>query len=143
MNIYEAFQDKDLDEEGKWFDLGPKSRIKLLYMGSEKARRKHENLMRPYAQRQKMGIELTEEESQEVNSAFLSECIVLDWEGIKGPSDEEKDDDGNPKMVDIPYSKETVAAVTTALPRFTAMILRLAMDEANFEKELADAEEGN
>lgn len=132
MNIYEAFESKDLEEDGKWFDLGPDSSIRLLYMGCEKARRKHENLMRPYAQRQKMGLELTEDESKAVNAKFLSECLVLDWKGIKGKDGE-----------DIPYSADAVAAITTALPRFTALIMRIAMDETNFEKELVETETGN
>ena len=132
MNIFEAFESKPVEEDGKWFDLGPDSKIKLLYMGCEKARRKHENLMRPFAQRQKMGLELTEEESKAVNSKFLSECLVLDWKGIKGKDKEE-----------IPYSAEAVAAITEELPRFTALILRIAMDETNFEKELVETETGN
>ncbi|USM11585.1 pre-tape measure chaperone [Citromicrobium phage vB_CbaS-RXM] len=132
MNIYEAFETKELEEDGKWFDLGPDSGIKLLYMGCEKARRKHENLMRPYAQRQKLGLELSDDESTAVNSKFLSECLVLDWKGIKGKDKE-----------DIPYSPEAVAALCKALPRFTAIILRIAMDETNFEKELVETETGN
>lgn len=132
MNIYEAFESKEVVDDGKWFDLGPDSGIKLLYMGSEKARRKHENLMRPYAQRQKIGVELTEEESKAVNAKFLSECLVLDWKGIKGKDGEV-----------IDYSPEAVAAICEALPRFTALILRIAMDETNFEKELVDTETGN
>lgn len=132
MNIYEAFQTKDIEEDGKWFDLGPDSRIKLLFMGCEKARRKHENLMRPFGSRLKAGLELTEEESKAINAKFLSECLVLDWKGIKGKEGE-----------DIPYTPEAVAALTTALPRFTSLILQIAMEQSNFEKELAEAEEGN
>lgn len=132
MNIYEAFESKELEEDGKWFDLGPTTKIKLLYMGCEKARRKHENLMRPYAQRQKLGLELTEEESKLVNAKFLSECLVLNWEGMEGKEKEA-----------IPYTPEAVAAICEALPRFTSLILRIAMDESNFEKELAEAETGN
>lgn len=132
MNIYEAFESKELEEEGKWFDLGPTTKIKLLYMGGEKARRAHENIMRPYAQRQKMGLELTEEESKAINAKFLSETLVLDWQGFE---------DAEKKA--IKYSKDAVAAITTALPRLTALILRIAMDETNFEKELVETEAGN
>lgn len=132
MNIYEAFQSKPLEEDGKWFDIGPTTKIKLLYMGCEKARRKHENLMRPFAQRQKMGLELTEDESKAINAKFLSECLVLSWEGMEGKNKEA-----------IPYSAEAVAVLCEALPRFTALILRIAMDETNFEKELVEAEQGN
>lgn len=132
MNIYETFETKAIEEEGKWFDLGPDSKIKLLYMGGEKVRRAYENLMRPFAQRDKMNIPLTEDESKSINSKFLSETLVLDWRGIK-------DKEGN----EIKYSKDAVSALTEALPRFTALILRIATDETNFEKELVETETGN
>ncbi len=132
MNIYEAFESKPLDEDGKWFDLSDTAKIKLRYMGSEAAKRAHENLMRPYAQRQKLGLELTEAESKKINAAFLSETLVLDWKGITGKDKE-----------NIPYSKEAVAALCEELPRFTALILRIAMDETNFEKDLVTEEVGN
>lgn len=132
MNIYEAFESKSYEEEGKWFDLGPDSAIQLLYMGSEKVRRSYENLMRPYAQRQKLGLELTEEESRKVNAKFLSETLVLSWRGIKDKEGKE-----------IKYSKEAVNALTEALPRFTALILKIATDDTNFEKSAVEEEVGN
>lgn len=132
MSIYDIFESKPLDEEGKWFDLGPKERIRLRFMGSEAARRAHENLMRPYAQRQKLGLDLSDEESKKVNIEFLSKTLILDWEGFT-------DKDGK----NIKYSPEAAATLCEALPRLTALILRIAMDETNFEKDLIEEEVGN
>jgi hypothetical protein len=132
MNIYEAFESKTLVDGGKWFPLSPDSEIKLLYMGSDASKRAYDNLMRSYAQRQKLGIDLTEEEATSVNVTFLSETLVLDWKGIK-------DKEGR----DLPFSKEAVAVLCKALPRFAALILRIATDETGFEKELVEEEVGN
>mgnify|MGYP007077654153 CR=1 FL=1 len=132
MSIYDIFETKPLDEEGKWFDLGPKEKIKLRFMGSEAARRAHENLMRPYTQRVKMGIELTDEEAKQVNIKFLSETLILDWQGFT-------DRDGK----EIKFTPAAAATLCEALPRLTALILRIAMEENNFEKEMIEAEAGN
>lgn len=132
MNIFEAFETKPIVEDGKWFDLSDTAKIKLRYLGSEVAKRAYENLMRPFAQRQKLGLELTEAESKKVNVEFLSSTIILDWQGITGKDGEV-----------IEYSPEAVATLCEALPRFTALIFRIATDESNFEKELVEAEVGN
>lgn len=138
MSIYEIFEAKPLDEAGKWFDLGPNEKIKLRYMGSEEARRAHENLMRPFAQRQKLGLELSEEESKKVNVEFLSKTLILDWKGFT----ERPNEDGTPGKP-IKFSPEAAAALCEALPRLTALILRIAMDETSFEKDLIEEEVGN
>lgn len=132
MNIFEVFETKPIVDEGKWFDLSDTAKIKLRYLGSDVAKRAYENLMRPFAQRQKLGLELTEAESKKVNVEFLSSTVILDWKGILGKDKEE-----------IAYSAEAVAALCEALPRFTALVFRIATDETNFEKELLEEEVGN
>lgn len=132
MSIYDIFETKPLDEDGKWFELGPAEKIKLRYMGSEAAKRAYENLMRPFAARQKLGLDLTDEESKKVNIAFLSETLIMDWQGFTDREGKE-----------IKFTPAAAAALCEALPRLTALILRIATDESNFEKELVETETGN
>jgi hypothetical protein len=131
MNLYEAF-DVQVSQDAKTFPLGEDSSIDLLPLASDVAKRKFDSLMEPYQARINAGIKLTEEENKKLNIKFFSETIVRGWKGLK---DAEKKD--------IKFSPENAAKLFEALPRFFALVLRLASDEDAFTIAKVEDEEKN
>lgn len=133
MNIYEAFE-KTLVDEGKEFPLSETAFIKLLPVGGEKAQRKFQQMMEPYAPRLKAGGELTKTENRELNAKFYAEHIILGWRGLKGKDGEE-----------IVYNKQVCydLLLDKKLETFFALIIRMASDDAAFEEARTEEDEGN
>ncbi|MEQ6333015.1 hypothetical protein [Sphingobium sp. MK2] len=133
MNLYEAFE-KTLVDEGKTFPLSAEASITLLPVGGDKARRKFEQMMEPYAPRLKAGGELTEQENKDLNIKFYAEHIILGWSGLRGKDKEP-----------VPYSKEAAYTLLSdkKLERFFSLIIRMASDEASFEEKRLEEDEGN
>lgn len=141
MNIFEVF-DKQVSQDAKTFPLSEDASIDLLPMGSDLARRRFEQLMEPYQARIKAGGELTEEEAKKVNTRFFAEVIITGWKGIReAPTDEEKAAKKPGK--EIKFSAENAFKLLEALPRFNALIARMAADESAFEIAKVEDEEKN
>lgn len=131
MDLYGTF-DVQLSEDAKTFPLSDDASIDLLPMGSEYARRQFEKMMEPYQPRLKAGGELTEEEAKKLNTRFFAEVIIKGWKGLK---DKDKKD--------IKFTSENAYKLLEALPRFNAMIARMAADESAFEIKKTEEDEGN
>jgi hypothetical protein len=131
MNLYEAF-DVQVSQDAKTFPLSEDASIDLLPLASDVAKRKFDQLMEPYQPRLNAGVKLTEDENKKLNIKFFSETIVRGWVGMKGS-------DGK----DIKYTPENAAKLFEALPRFFALVLRLASDEDAFTIAKVEDEEKN
>lgn len=131
MDIYSTF-DVQLSEDAKTFPLSDDASIDLLPMGSEFSRRKFEQMMEPYQARLKAGGELTEQEATKLNTRFFAEVIIKGWKGLK-------DKEGK----DIKFSVENAFKLLEALPRFNALIARMAADESAFQIAKVEEEVGN
>jgi hypothetical protein len=131
MNLFEAF-DVQVSQDAKTFPLSEDASIDLLPLASDVAKRKFEQLMEPYQARLNAGIKLTEDENKKLNIRFFSEVIVRGWKGLK-------DADGK----DVKYSTENAAKLFEALPRFFALVLKLASDEDSFTVQKVEDEEKN
>ncbi len=133
MNLYEAFE-RNLVDEPKEFPLSDKSFITMLPVGGDKARRAFERMMEPYSPRLNAGGKLTEQENKDLNVRFYSEHIVKSWRGLQ-------DRDGK----EIKFSKDAAAALFAdeKLQSFFALIIRMSSNDAAFEAQAAEADEGN
>lgn len=120
MNLYEAF-DVQVSQDAKTFPLSETASIDLLPLGSDVAKRKFDQLMEPYQARLNAGVKLTEDENKKLNIRFFSEVIVRGWVGMKDSEDK-----------DIKFSPANAAKLFEALPRFFALVLKLASDEDAF-----------
>lgn len=137
MNIYEQF-DVQVSQEAKTFPLSDDASIDLLPMGSDFAKRKFDQIMAPYQPRLNAGGKLTEEENKRLNLKFFSEVIVRGWRGLReAPTEEGK------LGKEIKYTPEAAAKLFEALPRFFALVVRIASDEDSFVIEQIKADEGN
>jgi hypothetical protein len=131
MNLYEAF-DVVVQQDSKTFPLSETASIDLLPMASDIARRKFDAMMEPYQPRIDAGGKLTEEENKRLNVRFFAEVVITGWQGLE-------DADGKP----VPYSKENAKKLLEALPRFFALVVRMASNEEAFTSARAKADEGN
>lgn len=120
MNLYEAF-DVQVSQDAKTFPLSESASIDLLPLGSDVAKRKFDQLMEPYQARLNAGVKLTEDENKKLNIRFFSEVIVRGWVGMKDSENK-----------DIKFSPANAAKLFEALPRFFALVLKLASDEDAF-----------
>lgn len=120
MNLYEAF-DVQVSQDAKTFPLSETASIDLLPLGSDVAKRKFDQLMEPYQARLNAGVKLTEDENKKLNIRFFSEVIVRGWVGMKDSENK-----------DIKFSPANAAKLFEALPRFFALVLKLASDEDAF-----------
>jgi hypothetical protein len=131
MNLFDAF-DVQVSQDAKTFPLSEDASIDLLPLASDVAKRKFDQLMEPYQARLSAGVKLTEDENKKLNIRFFSETIVRGWVGLK-------DADGK----DVKYTPENAAKLFDALPRFFALVLRLASDEDAFTIQKVEDEEKN
>jgi hypothetical protein len=131
MNLFDAF-DVQVSQDAKTFPLSEDASIDLLPLASDVAKRKFDQLMEPYQARVSAGVKLTEDENKKLNIKFFSETIVRGWTGLK-------DADGK----EVKYSPANAAKLFEALPRFFALVLRLASDEDAFTIQKVEDEEKN
>lgn len=131
MDLYATF-DKQVSQDAKTFPLSDTASIDLYPMASDFARRKFDQLMEPFQARIKAGGELSEAEASKINLRFFAEVIIKGWRGLK-------DKDGK----DIKFTPENAQKLLEALPRFTAMIARMAADESAFEIKQTEEDVGN
>lgn len=127
MDLYAAF-DVKVSQDAKNFPLSDDSSIDLLPLASEVAKRQFDELMEPYQARLSAGYKLTEEENKKINIKFFSETIVRGWAGLRAAPTEEQKANKEPGDL-IPYTPEAAAKLFDALPRFFALIVKLASDE--------------
>lgn len=141
MNIYEQF-DVQVSQDAKTFPLDENSSIDLLPMGSELAKRKFESMMEPYQPRLNAGGKLTEEENKRINLKFFSEVIIVGWKGLRETPTAEEKAAGKPGK-EIKYTPENAFKLLEALPRFFALVVRMASDEEAFTIQKNIEDEGN
>jgi len=83
MNIDDLFSvDKEAFEDGKWFDLGPDSKIKMRSFKSPKAKAARTRLELPYKSLLRTGKELPEDISEDIATKQMAEAIIVDWKGL-------------------------------------------------------------
>lgn len=142
MDIYSAF-DVQVSQDAKNFPLSDDSSIDLLPLGSDVAKKAFDALMEPYQSRISNGLKLTDEENKKINIRFFSETVVRGWTGLRAKPTAEQAAAGEKGDL-IPYTPENAAKLFEALPRFFALIFKLASDEESFAvKKTADEEKNS
>lgn len=123
--------DRDAEEAGKWFDIGPETKIKVRRFKSQHATRVREALEKPYERMRKAGV-LPKEIMEKVLHKTICQSIIADWKGVFGPEGEE-----------IPFSAEAADELLTALPEFRDEITTISLSMDNFRAEDDKKIEGN
>jgi len=118
LNLGEAFgTDKDLEEEGKWFDIGGEARIRVARFGNKKHKKTLDKLRAPYKPVLLRGGDIPEDANDEIIKRSLSEAVLVDWEGLI-------DEKGNP----IPYTPDAAYQAFCQYSDFLDLVSRLALD---------------
>jgi hypothetical protein len=142
MDLYDVF-DVQVSQDAKTFPLGDGASIDLLPLSSDIAKRKFDELMDPYQSRIAAGVKLTEEENKKINLKFFAETIIRGWKGLREKPTAEQAANKEPGDL-IPYTPENATKLFEALPRFFAMVFKLASDEDAFAiKKTADEEKNS
>jgi len=84
MNLFEAFEtDKNLENEGVWFEIQPGVRFKCARMGSmnKTYKRTLSQKMKPHQRQYQQGT-LDETLGENLLKDVFIESVLLDWEGV-------------------------------------------------------------
>lgn len=142
MNLYDVF-DVKVSQDAKNFPLGDGASIDLLPLASDVAKKAFDDLMEPYQSRIAAGVKLTEEENKKINLRFFAETICRGWNGLRAKPTSEQVAAKEPGDL-IPYSPEAATKLFEALPRFFALVFKLASDEDAYTvKKTADEEKNS
>ena len=84
MNLFEAFEtDKNLENEGVWFEIQPGVRFKCARMGpmNKTYKRTLSQKMKPHQRQYQQGT-LDETLGENLLKDVFIESVLLDWEGV-------------------------------------------------------------
>jgi len=127
MDIRQFSLDKNLSEQGQWFQLGPEARIKMRSISSAHARGVRVKLEAPYKAIKNAGQDLPKEIDEQITKDQFAQSLIVEWEGLK---------DGEEPF---PYS---IANVYLALEDegFADFLVKILVSPGSFKK-LADEDE--
>ena len=132
MDVRKEFAvDKTAVEEGKWFPLGEKAKIKMRSYSSDVVQAYRRRALAPYAVFSDNNRSLPEGVEDQVSKDTLIDVIILDWEGLT--------DDGEP----MPYSKENAIMLMEEAEGFMALLVQILVGSDSFKAESLKVEEKN
>lgn len=123
MEINSLKVDQKKAEEGVWFEISEKTRIKLARIGALSYKKEVERLMKPYAHQRLHNKSIPLEIREDLAIQALAKTIILDWEGFT--------EDGNP----YPYSYENAIKLLRESPPFAEYVTQLASSAEEFFRE--------
>ena len=127
MKLNEAFgTDTELEEEGKWFDLGDGGRLLVGRFGSKKHERVMEKLRKPYEHLLLRKGKIPKDEMTDMIRESVARGVLLGWEGLE--------DEGE----SLTFSPEEALRLFIEYKDFYDHVFDLSNGMANF---LADTQE--
>lgn len=136
MDIESFFAtDADAEENGRWFDIGPKAKIKLRSFSSAKSKEVRRKLERPYAAILRTGKNLSDEINEGIAIKQMAEAIIVDWRGLTTTV---TDAEGNVSQVDNPYSQGACLELLNASSKFRDFIAQVVINDDSFKPEDRD-----
>jgi len=132
VSIFDMFGVNNAEaEDGKWFELAPKVRVKVRRYKSKFSRSVRTRLEAPYKHLMRRGP-LPQEIEEELAVKQLAHGIIADWEGFV-------DKQGQP----LTYSPAQAEALLDALPELRDEIASLSLSLDGFRDETKDELKGN
>ncbi len=128
MDLSELRLDKSKKEDGVWLNLDEETSVRVRYMKSQEALRKHGELRAAYGKRGKRG-NLTPSEEEAIAKEVVAQAVIVDWEGITDQGEE------------FPYSEDNARRLVEEYELFRDFVCDAAVDEENFREEEAYEEE--
>lgn len=121
MDIIKNFSfDKEASEQGKWFPLGPKERIKMRSMSSAHSRAVRAKLEAPWKITLNAGGTLEDFVTDQMAKDQFVESLIVDWEGLTNDGEE------------FPYSKANAIRMMNEAEGFVDFLSRILMSPDAF-----------
>ena len=121
MKLDKAYgTDANLEEEGKWFDLGDGGRILVGRFGSRTHERVMERLRKPYEHLLARKGKIPKDEMSDMIRESIASGVLLGWEGLEEEGES------------LTFSKEEALRLFTEYKDFYDQVFDLSNDAANF-----------
>ena len=128
MQLKKAFgTDTDLENEGKWFDIGDGASLRVARFGNQAHRKALSGLRSPYKALLLRGGAIPDEANDDIITESMARAILLDWKGIV-------DEENNP----VPYSIDTCRDIFEKYKDFLELVSQLSLDAANFRSDFQE-----
>ena len=129
MKLNEAFgTDKELEDDGKWFDIGDGASVRVARFGNDAHRKLLLRLREPYKALLLRGGEIPDDVNESIIVESMAQTILLDWKGML-------DQDGN----ELKYDVEAGRTAFNLYKDFLELVSQLSLNATNFRTEVQEA----
>ena len=148
MNFHEQFAtDKKAEQDGRWFDMGPDSRIKLRSFTSQKSKEVRRDLETPYAAILRNGS-LSDEINEDIATKQMAQAIIVDWENFQDVVVDDNgnivlDENGDPKTEVVQHSEANALRMLKKYHKFREFVAATVINDDSFKAKLRGDAEGN
>lgn len=122
MKFTDFATDTASEEDGKWFELGQGTRIKLRSFQSERSLKVRENLESPYLALKRSGKGIPQTEQETLLIKQMAQAIIVDWEGFTDEND-----------APVAYNAKTAEKMLNEYREFRNLVARLVTDDDAFK----------
>jgi hypothetical protein len=127
MKFSEFATDIESEEDGKWFELGGGTKIKLRSFQSKKSQDVREALEAPYLALKRSGKGIPQSDQETLLIRQMAQAIIAGWEGFK-------DDDDN----DVKFSAKVAEEKLATYREFRNLVAKLVTDDDAFKIQAKD-----
>jgi len=128
MRLDKAFgTDKNLEDGGKWFDIGDNARIRVARFGNRRHKKALADLRAPYKPLLLRGGTIPDDANDDIITESIALAVLLDWEGLL-------DKDGKT----IPFSVDACRDALTTYKDFLELVSQLSLDSTNFRTQMQE-----
>jgi hypothetical protein len=131
MDILDYATDETAEQDGKWFDIGVDTQVKLRSYTSQKSRDVRRQLDKPYVGITRSGGVIPDDVQEKLLIQQMAKAIIVDWKGLKE------------NKVEVPFSATKAEELLTKYPRFRNMIASIVASDSSFSAEILEASEKN
>lgn len=132
VTLWDMFEtDRDAEENGKWFDIGPEIKFKIRRFKSKHTTKVREGLEKPYERLRRNGV-LPAEVMEKIIHDTICKSVIADWQGVY-------DKEGN----EVAFSPSAADEILNALPELRDTVTSHSLSMDNFRDEDDEATLGN
>lgn len=131
MDITDYATDEVAEQDGKWFDLGVDTKVKLRSYSSQKSREVRRILDKPYVGITRAGGTVPDDVQEKLLIQQMARAIIVDWKGL------------TENKVEVPFSVAKAEELLTKFPKFRNMIASIVASDTSFSAEILEASEKN
>lgn len=128
LNLYETFNtDRESEEDGRWFELNPKTGFKIRAFSAKAVVDLREKLGKPYQQLVRAGLKIPEDKNEELTLRVIAGSVLADWKGVTDKSGAE-----------MPFNAESAYTLFKDLPKLAGWIAGISTEADNYREQLRE-----